>query len=262
MLDNWPETLVPLDRAEGDGVIVCGGGRYWSGVVTCVRMLRRVSDLPVQIWHRADERVRPSDLKECPEVSYHNASSYPHQQLASVEVKSLAALHCGLERFMLLDADTYPVVDPKPLLSLADPVAFWSNHEACAAAEQCDWSGYGLESIGEVPAVHGGHYFVHRRKAWEFLNLNRWVNDRSDVYYPLGASRDEHAFRACLAYLKTPYRDLGSVVWTPPAVIGCYAGHPAVVHFSGRSKMMVERIGHLPKGREFMDTLVEFLTKR
>lgn len=248
----------PLDKAEGDGVIVCGGGRYWSGVVTCVKMLRRVSSLPVQVWHRADERIWPSDLMHCSDVTYHNASTYPHRRLITTEIKSLAALHCGLERFLLLDADAYPVADPRPLFDLSDPIAFWANHPNCALAENCDWSGYGLTSPGDVPPVQSGHYLVNRKKAWNFLNLNRWANDHSEDYYPLGVGEDQHVFRACLAALDHPYVNLGQVKWVPPSVVCEVNNRPVIVHLTG-CKMLVERIGHLPGGKEFMGLLADFL---
>lgn len=250
----------PLAKAEGDGVLVCGGGRYWSGVVTCVKMLRRVSNLPVQIWHRADERTWPSDLKNYSGITYHNASTYPHRRLLTTEIKALAAVHCDLERFLLLDADAYPVVNPKVLLDLADPIAFWSNHEVCALAENCDWSGYGwMNPVDRLPPpVQSGHYIVNRRNAWKFLNFNHWANDHSDWYYPLGVGNDQHVFRACLAELGTSYTDLGRVSWIPPAVVCLHNNRPAIVHLTG-CKMLVEKIGHLPGGNAFMDLLADFL---
>lgn len=261
--NDWPETLLPLDKAEGDGVLVCGGGRYWSGIVACVKMLRKVSTLPVQIWHRADEMIWPMDLKDCPGVSYHNASLYPHRRLITTEVKSLAVLHCGLERFMLLDADAYPVVDPRPLLDLRSPITYWSNHETCALAENCNWSGYGLDGPRGVPPIQSGHYVINRRKAWKFLNLNRWANDHSDTFYPLGNGDDQHVFRACLAWLGTPSINLGRVRWIPPAVVCFYNERPAVVHLTGCKMLtLTEKLGHLPGGKEFVGTVAEYLGGR
>src|SRR5205807_2052076 len=99
-------TFTPPVNLQGDGVIICGGAKFWPMVCLSVRMLREVSDLPVQIWHRSDEAVQPDGLSGVKGVTFRNTAHVrPLPRIytlgmmgAGWVIKTTAIAHCGFRR--------------------------------------------------------------------------------------------------------------------------------------------------------------------
>lgn len=222
--------------ASGDGIVICGGGRYWPMIVVAVRMVRDVCQLPVQVWHRGDvvEPIDPADLADIPGVTYHDATKLPHRKLGGWEIKGLALLHCGFERALYFDADAYPVVDPAPLLALATPerpFVFWQDlpwrdHDV-------RWPAFGIDAAtpaGQTPGVQGGQLSIHRAAFWRELVIFAWLNAHSDYSYAHGYG-DQSMWSVALATTGRGYHCLGRAPWVGPAfVCAIDGGPPAVVH--------------------------------
>lgn len=70
--------LPRIDHAEGDGIVICGGGKYWPMIAIACHMARRVTNLPIQIWHRgADEPVKSADIRGLHSITFHDSSKVP-----------------------------------------------------------------------------------------------------------------------------------------------------------------------------------------
>lgn len=244
----------PPEKAEGDGILTCGGGRWWPMIVVAVKMLREVSDLPVQIWHRGSaEPVNPGDLAGVPGVEIRDATKVTPRPriLRGWECKTVGLVHCGWRRVMFLDADAYCVADPAPLFDLASQqrVVFWSDLPHCG--NNAKWHGWGLDphKSQQVPSLQGGQLTMDRVAFWRELLLAHWLNQHSDYAYQYGYG-DQDQWRIALAATGGSYLHLGMAPWRHPAFLYSVAGQVVVVHRC-RGKLWgtwEDRVAaHLPK---------------
>jgi hypothetical protein len=240
-----------LPRLSGDGVVICGGGRYWPMIELSVRMLREVSALPVQVWHRGEaEAVCPEDLAGVSGVEYRDTTALvpTPRILGGWEQKTLAIRHCGWRRVLYLDADAYCVADPARLLELAAAhrFVFWADQ-----AESIRWEWYGLSA--DVPTVQGGQLALDCAAFWPELCVADWINQHSDYFYQHQYG-DQDSWRVALAATgaaaRGDYRCLGRAPWIHPAFV-CGLDRPMIVHrcqhkiWSGADQVKAAR--HLPK---------------
>jgi hypothetical protein len=230
--------LPPSPALAGDGIVLCGGGKYWPGVVVAVKMLRDSgSTLPVQIWHRADEQVNPADVDGL-NVRLRNASEIapPPRILRGWEIKTLAILHSGWRRVIYLDADAYPVASPEPLLTLLDraPFVFWEDLPNFASKVQ--WHGFGLEPSA-VGQIQGGQLLIDVERFFRPLLLAHWLNQHSDWSYQW-AYGDQDQYRVVLAATGAPHLNLGPAPWKGLAFVCEHERQAYFVHRC-RAKMFL-----------------------
>jgi SAM-dependent methyltransferase len=252
--------------AEGDGVVTCGGGKYWPGVVVSVRMLREVSDLPVQVWHRGgDEPIEPADLDGVPGVTFHDATAYPHRRLRGWETKTQALVHCGLRRALFLDADAYCVSDPRPLLDLASQHRFVSWSDMAGQDKNMVWSAFGLSHsvCSRTPTIQGGQLAIDLVLARRELVVAHWLNQHSDYSYHFGFG-DQDMWRVAFAATGGSRIDLGEPPWDDVAFICSLQGVPVAVHRC-QSKMLrgesPKRNNRLPKESKAFGYFHDWLAK-
>lgn len=225
---------------ETDGMIICGGGKFWPGVVVAIRMLREYSSLPVEVWHRAEEEIFPEDLADVPDVTIINADNIPHRLLKRWEIKLLAMTHCRFRRIFYVDADAYPVADPQQFLDLLTGqrgIVFWSdfpNH-----ATSIKWADVWPEALvatatqaplaKTLPCVQGGQLAIDRRKFWHELVLAHWICQHSDYYFEK-IYGDQDAWRVVLAITRGQFLHLGPAEWREYAFVCTLSGQPMIVH--------------------------------
>lgn len=225
--------IPPPARAEGDGILFCGGGCYWPMICIGVRMCREVTDLPIQVWHRGDaEPVDPADLADVPNVELIDATKFPARILRGWEIKGLALVNCGFERVLYLDADAYLVGDPSDLLDLLAPerpFVFWQDLAGQDRAVK--WPAWEIpDAQGQaVPAIQGGQLAIHRTGFWRELVLFHWLNQHSDYSYSHGFG-DQDQYRVALALTGQGYHCLGRAPWIHPAFVCRLEGQPLIVH--------------------------------
>jgi hypothetical protein len=271
--------IPPPVKAEGQGVVTVGGGRYWPGVVVAVKMLRRVSPIPVQVWYQGDrESIDTADLAGVPDVSFHDvckvADPLP-RVLGGWQNKTIALLHCGFERALFLDADAYVVANPLPLLNLAGAsgFVFWRDHDG--HCEDVNWKWYGGCGCGErYPGpVQGGQFAIDLRKAWRLLVIAYWLNQHSDYtyFFPQDPKHDRHGYgdqdtmRVALWATKQSYTCLGRAIQRGPALVCDLVDKAMIVH-RVQSKLFwndkIERTEHLPGDRQVFALLEEIVPNR
>ena len=224
-------TFDPPARAVGDGYVTCGGGKYWHGVVVAVKLLREVSDLPVQIWHRGNEEpVDMADLAGVRGVTLHSALDYPHRMLRGWEVKTVALLHCGLRRAIFVDGDAYCVADPSPLLELASryPLVAWLDFPD---ANQVKWEAFGLNPArgNKIQTFQGGQFAIDLIAARRELVIADWLNRHSDYSYHFGYG-DQDMWRVALALTGGKCHVVGKSEWRKIAFECKLGGKTLIVH--------------------------------
>lgn len=166
------------------GILYVGGGKYWAGIVTGIRLLRRYGcNLPVEIWYRGDvEYVEPEDVKKLGDVTLHNIDYYSRQlrdnrisskrvESGGWEAKTYAMTHTALSQVLYLDADAYCVDDPTAAFDMliAKPFVYWQdlgNHAADVKWDHIYPKGKGFE-----PLIQGGQLFIDRGKGIRYLFL-------------------------------------------------------------------------------------------
>jgi hypothetical protein len=203
----------------GDGVVICGGGKYWPMACVTVQMIRRVSDLPIQIWYRGHSEQVGNDLDNVSGVTLHDASKFPTRILRGWECKTVALLQCGFERVFCLDADAYPVSDFHQLMAITTPqtpFVFWEDLHS--QTNRVNWNAIGSIGSNGVPPIQGGHIFIHRREWWRELVLSHWLNMHSDFYY-CHYFGDQDSWRVILSMTAKRYFSLGMVEWSYPAYV-------------------------------------------
>lgn len=221
--------------AEGSGIVVCGGGKYWPMIAVAVHMARRVTRLPIQIWHRgAAEPIRGADIRGLSDITIHDATAlHPLRRLGGWECKSVALLHCGLERALFMDADAYLVGDPAELVNLASPhrsLVFWKDFPD--HWQHVTWPAFGLPREQKLGPIQGGQLVFHRPSCWRQLVIAHWLNQHSDYTYQHGYG-DQDMWRVAWAASAGTFCDLGEIPYRDRSFVGAFNGRNILVHRVG-----------------------------
>lgn len=210
-------SLPTLPRASGDGICFIGGGRYWPMLKVAIRMVRRVSDLPIRLYHQGQqEAVRPAELAHVGGVTYHDfAGLRPGRCSHPWSRKVRAILDCPWRRVLFIDADCYPVADVLPIFEQVgahQPLAYWGDFPNMDAL-LCERA-VGLPGAAKMPHVQTGQFVVDRVHALRLLLTWHFACSHYDFYGKHGYS-DQDCMRVALA-----------ATGTRAAYLGRHGGYP------------------------------------
>jgi alpha 1,2-mannosyltransferase len=217
MLLNYIQNLktnpVPtVQRGEGQGVVIVGGGPYEFSALVVVTMLRRLGTrLPVEVWHLPWEtpQYKPFfDELEASLLTIENGGwvGFAGSTLGGWEFKPRALLESRFEDILFLDADCYPVVSAEEILS--DPeysrtgaIFFPDPQGANLSKEQFEL--FGLPYVPNTPMWESGQFLVSKRKHLEYLLTVDYVNRFSRIVYK-HVYGDKETFNLVSKLLRTP----------------------------------------------------------
>ena len=211
----------PADRFSGRGIVICGGGAYFTCAWVTINVLRHLGcELPVEIWclddtEITDEMVR---LVEPLDVTCRNAADvrleYPVRRLQGWELKPYAIIHSRFEDVLFLDADNVPVVDPAFLFETPqyrhDGAIFWSDYGQ-SAPDRTAWHVFGVP-YRDKPDFESGQIVVNKVRCWNPLNLTMHYNEHSDYYYRF-VHGDKDTFHMAWRRLGVAYAMPSRGVW-------------------------------------------------
>jgi SAM-dependent methyltransferase len=208
----YMDSLPPYPgNRSGAGYILCGGARYDTGNYVSIRMLRHFSgdDIPVQVWHRGDEQEPVSDMvRALPNVTVIDAETHPlrpsWRSMGGWQIKMLAGLHSGFERWIFSDADNYPVADVRPMLEALKETPAILFPDIPGADGGCKWRFYGVPS-DNGPGINGGSSAYNLPMAWKACHLAHWYDMHDEYFYKAGYG-DQDQVRAAFQVSKTPFR--------------------------------------------------------
>lgn len=245
------QDIPPPQKAEGTGIVMCGGGKKWWGMlVVALRMIRRFSDLPIQVWYRGrEEEPLREEVGDLENIEFLDATLYSYRVLSGWETKLQALIHCNLERVLFLDADAYLVSSPDKLLEETSQFVYWEDLHF--QKNRVKWDGIGIDAqVGQrIPPIQGGHLLIDRKRFWRSLVITHWMNQHSDYFYQLGYG-DQDTWRMVLAATGDEYKCLGKAGWTPPAYVCSLPGGPPLIVHRCRGKLDVDKTSYLPGDSE------------
>ena len=189
-------------KCAGQGIVICGGGKYlnWSWCVA--RWLRELGcGLPIQVWYLGKDEMPPwakglfasIDTETVDTLAY--LPAHPHRMLgryvaekkwtyAGWVAKNYAIERCPFEHVLYLDADNFPAVNPQKLFDHPEVAAtgclFFSdicNH----AKTNWPWVYFGIPR--ERLEWECGQYFVHKTLGWMGLRWANWVGEHADTLF-------------------------------------------------------------------------------
>jgi SAM-dependent methyltransferase len=220
-----------LNYGDKEGIVYVGGGRYWPMVAIGIRMARRVTDIPIQVWHSgASEPVSPADLADLAGVTYHDVTQlgYPLRRVGGWENKTTAILHSGFRRMIYLDADAYLVADPRFWLQKTAESGFTFWGDLAWNETTVDWAWSGVQNTRRIPPVQGGQLGIDLALCQRSILLSHWINQHSDYFFHHQYG-DQDSWRIAFAASGERYECLGAATWQPPA-FACGLPGPLVVH--------------------------------
>ena len=211
------------DLYSGIGIVTVAGGPYFAPAIVSIRMLRRVSDLPVQVFigDRTEyepeicEHVLPALNAHCFAVSDFLAQD--SVDVTHFQLKALAILFSSFETLLYLDSDCFAVRDPLEILN-AEPfkstgLVTWPDYWK-ATEDPVFYHIAGMSGFPQgMPArsTESGELAISKTKHLATLLLACYYNVYGpQYYYPIlsqGASGegDKETFLAAAVVLGLPY---------------------------------------------------------
>jgi hypothetical protein len=191
--DEFARAMPPIgDTGTGRGITIAAGGKYWASAYVTIRMLRHVGcTLPVQVWYLGGSGERDTRYERLLDpfgVEFIDIDSHPARSsrrgVAGFQTKLFAVLNSPFEEVLSLDPDCYPCVDPTPLLDhpryQQRGAIYWPDGEQTNA--WTNWKKAGVKPRGPA-GLETGMYVVHKRTAWEPLQLAQWYDDHPEWAY-------------------------------------------------------------------------------
>lgn len=232
---------------DKQGIIYVGGGKYWVGIVTGIRLLRRWGcKLPVEIWFRGScETVDVDDILDLGDVKLFDIDKMSTQlrdnripsgnvDKGGWEAKLYAMTHTELGRVLYLDADAYCVDDPEFAFETLDrkPFVFWND--LASHSHDVKWQHVYPKGENFKPLVQGGQLFIDRVKGWKLVHLAHYMCQNSKYYFQYMYG-DQDTWRVALAIMEKEFKEklycnLGIADWVKKAFVCRYIGEPLVVH--------------------------------
>lgn len=193
---SMPETMA------GRGIVYAAGGwRFMCGVYCSVRMARWLGcEYPVEVWYNGD---LPGEYDPDYErifdglgVAFRDAAAELRRlgiqrrtSLGGWPLKPLAYLLSSFAEVLGLDADCYPVLDPRSLFECQEYQKYgailWPDigkHTHGAPLERGQWELFGLKPK-TTPGIESGQFLVDKRRHWHSLAIVAWLNDHHDFCY-------------------------------------------------------------------------------
>ena len=200
----------PKPVLSGDGIVYCGEGKYWAGIVIGVRLLRELGcTLPVQVWSNADVGHELDDDPYTRRIDIRqHRRQHPARHCTGYASKSYAMVHCGFRRALWLDADAYCVADPTPLFAALDenPLVVWSTRREYPPTVPAVWSG--IEEPNVAAEFQGGMYLIDLERCWREMLAVRWVDNHADYWWTHNKYHDEGSWRMIVTALKPAFTKL------------------------------------------------------
>ena len=184
----------PLPAGEGDGVVICGGGKYFSPAYCNIRLLRQLGcQLPIELWYLGRNNEMPpewiatlADLNvRCVDADTVR-KEHPMRVLNGWELKFYAVARSAFKRVIFLDADCYPLRDPTFILSdprFLGPGAMFQRD--CVDSEKVNkdvMAFFGLPAE-EAWDLETGAFAIDRPR-WDLaLQVTVLLNAYSDMVY-------------------------------------------------------------------------------
>lgn len=200
MLDAIAEQEVefPANTFSGKGIVLCGGGNYFTCTWVCINLLRYLGcTLPIELWYRGPSEMNvnminwlgPLNVK-CIDA-YTHAGKYGRHRLNGWELKAYAIVHSAFEEVLYLDVDNMPVKDPSFLFDSSPyhdfgavfwPDRYFGRGTGIQWLKPAAWSVCGIEYRDE-PEFEAGQLLVNKRTCWKPLLLTLHLNEHSSFYY-------------------------------------------------------------------------------
>ncbi|MCJ1406351.1 hypothetical protein MMC19_000416 [Ptychographa xylographoides] len=214
------------------GVIATAGGSYLPVLVVSLRMLRRTgSTLPMEVFLASNreyesficEHTLPSLNAKCVILSEILDNVVHEVEVAKYQLKAFAMLFSSFEEILFLDADSFPVSDPRHLFTSepfkSSKLITWPDFWATSI------SGY-YHRISNTPAIdttvratsEAGEVLISKRTHARTLLLATYYNYYGPHhYYPLlsqggPGEGDKETFLYAAIALKEPFYDTSEKV--------------------------------------------------
>lgn len=210
------------------GIIYVGGGKYWPGILTGIRMLRHLGcELPIEVWYRPEAGETVSIVDDNTTFHVVPGDGGKHGGWAA---KSYALYNTSLKEVLYLDADAYCVENPESLFDLLknNPFLYWQDLPRQQTSVKWEHV-YPDGEMADIPCVQGGQLLIDREKAWKLIHAMKYMCDNRDYYFKYMYG-DQDTWRVGLAAETSTYRVLEKAVWRQSAFICSYNKTPYIVH--------------------------------
>lgn len=208
-----PRLDEPVPPCSGAGVVMVAGGRYLSQAYASICKLREVSDLPVQIWHLGPKEVNDthrevfSDL-DVEFVDAHEVRrKHPMHRLGGWECKSFAVAYSPFQRVLMLDADSFPIVDPETIFDGHDFRAtgclMWPDIQKCRKNDMI-FPSVGIPYEKDFQEMEVGQLLIDKKHHWKSVQLWRFLNSHSEATYQM-IFGDKDSLQIAMKRFKVPF---------------------------------------------------------
>ena len=215
------DLATPLDYPEGSyrgrGIVMCAGGyRLLANAFVSVRRIRRLSQLPVELFYAGDEELPPpvrarleSDFPglACRDIcSCQDLLPAKVRDFRGFHMKPFAILQASFREVLWLDADNLPLHDLDCVFAgegyRRSGAQFWPDKGEARWTQDSLFQACGLDPPEDRQEFESGQIVLDKQRCWQALVTTCLLNSDHLRPYVYGLTNgDKDTFR--LAFLMT-----------------------------------------------------------
>lgn len=215
-----PRLQDPLPQMSGFGVVTVAGGNYLRYLWAQTRVLRRLSDCPVQCFHLGPQEIQHKAVNLLRDLGVEFVDAIPlmgrenYQTRHGWSAKSAALKYTRFRYACFMDADCIPLIDPETILNHSDfETGFlaWFDINKCRKSNMI-FPSMGIKYDPAFREFEAGQQMWDRQRHWLPLQLFSFMNGRPKPFHD-DLWGDKDIAPLSFMKLKVPFNVGGEPEW-------------------------------------------------
>lgn len=239
--DRFSGSKCPAHHS-GNGIVICGGGRYESWTLNnCANIRRFDRGVGIEVWHLNGAEISQRSKFDRLDVELVNCEDvlrkHPMRRFGGWESKSLAVLYSKFKNVMFLDADCF--ITSRALELFDHPEFMEKGAIFFPDVSRCHASDVAYKAAGLIAPWHeqkpeweSGQFLVNKSTHYDTLKLFQWMCEHGKDCWWARAHGDKIAVEIAFRSMERPF-GFGESTWEKWGIRHCFDGAWRFAHCLG-----------------------------